>query len=170
MKFSEYKQKVESSEEFKKFKQENPDSYLCAGFFVFDYETKDNKKQAVDYSIKDGEIATFDIATDENNQEKIIKKISEKAIKKSKIKEIKETAKTDLEALKEIVEDEMKNKMITGNIKKMIIVLQMLNNDLIWNIQAILSGMEIINIHIDDSDKSVLKFEKFSLRDIIRKK
>ena len=38
--------KVEACREFKAFKKANPGSYLCAAFFILDYELKEEKKSA----------------------------------------------------------------------------------------------------------------------------
>ncbi|GAF78191.1 unnamed protein product [marine sediment metagenome] len=39
-----YLEKLHASENFKNFIKENPDAYLCSGFFVIDKEGKDNKQ------------------------------------------------------------------------------------------------------------------------------
>jgi len=94
-------------------------------------------------------------------------KISDQAIKK-KLPEIKEKPKTDIDSLKGIVEDEMKNRSITERIRKIIAILHVMDNKLIWNLQCILDGLSILLVHIDDSDQSILKFEKHSLMELIR--
>src|SRR3989338_6578857 len=50
MNFQFYLEKLTTSEQFKKFKKENPDAYLCSCFFAVDLEGKDNK-QHFDYFI-----------------------------------------------------------------------------------------------------------------------
>ncbi len=160
MKFEHYLEKLHESDEFKEFKQKNPKAYLAAGFFIIDLETDKNLHQ-IDYALPNKKIATFFI------DRGIKLKISGQAIKK-KLPEIKVKTKTDLEALKGIVEDEMKNRTVTEKIRKIIAILHIMDNKLIWNLQCILSGLEILLIHIDDSDQSILKFEKHSLMELIR--
>ena len=160
MKFKHYLDRVEDSKEFRKFKKENPKAYLCAGFFVLDFETDKNIHQ-VDYALPDKKIATF--LLDDGAKYKI----SEQALKK-KLPEIKEEAETDIDALKGIVEDEMKNRTVTEKIRKMIAILHIVDDKLIWNIQCILDGLVFLSIHVDDSDQSILKFEKHSLLDLIK--
>lgn len=77
--------------------------------------------------------------------------------------------KTDLDALYGILEDEMKNRNITENIKKIVAVLQNIEGKRLWNLTCVLSGMEILRSHVDDETRSVLKMEKFSMMDLIKK-
>jgi len=160
MKFTHYQSRVEESKEFKEFLKKNKKSHLGAGFFILDYEAGKNSHQ-LDYVLPNGKIATFML------DEGVKMKISEQVIKKE-LPEIKQKAKTDLDALKGIVQDEMKNRNVTEQVKKIIAVLHILDNKLVWNLQCILDGLAILNVHVDDSDQSVLKFEKYSLRDIIK--
>jgi len=160
MKFEHYLNKLHESKEFKKFKQKNPKAYLAAGFFVLDLET-DKHLHQIDYFLPNKKIATFLL----DGGMKV--KISDQAIKK-KLPEIKEKPKTDIDSLKGIVEDEMKNRSITERIRKIIAILHVMDNKLIWNLQCILDGLSILLVHIDDSDQSILKFERHSLMELIR--
>ena len=160
MKFEHYLKKMQESPEYKKFRKKYKDEYLCAGFFILDFESGQHMHQ-VDYALPDGKVATFIL-------DKGVKlKISEQALKK-KLPEIKPQANIDLEALRGIIEDEMKNQMVTEKIRKVIAILHDLDGKLIWNLQCILSGLEILIVHIDDSDKSILKFEKHSLMELLK--
>jgi len=161
MKFEHYLKKLHESKEFKNFKSKHKKSYLCAGFFVLDYETGKNMHQ-LDYYMPNNKVATFIL------EEGVKSKISEQALKK-KLPEIKGEIKTDLDALKGIVEDEMKNRTVTENVKKIIAILHILDGKLVWNLQCILGGLNMLNVHVDDSDKTVLKFEKHSLMDMVKK-
>ena len=161
MKFSHYKQRLEESHEFKAFMKKHPKAYLSAGFFVIDLEAGKNAHQ-IDYSLPNGKIATFVLDSG------IQMKISEQAVKKE-LPEIAAEPKTDLEALRGIVEDEMKNKVVTEKIKKIIAILHIIDNKLVWNLQCILEGMGILQVHIDDTDKTILKFEKHSITEFIKR-
>lgn len=161
MKFEHYQKRVEESSEFKKFKDGHKKAYLAAGFFVLDFETGKNMHQ-IDYSLPNGKIATFIL------DEGVKSKISEQTLKK-KLPAIKAEIKTDLDSLKGIVEDEMKNRTVTEKIKKIIAILHVIDNKPVWNLQCILDGLTLLNVHVDDSDQSILKFEKNSLMDMIKK-
>lgn len=159
MKIQHYLKRLGESKEFKEFKGKHEKSYLCAGFFVLDFETGKHMHQ-IDYALPNGKIATFML------DEGIKVKISEQAIKK-KLPELMPETKIDLEALKGIVEDEMKNRTVTEKIKKIIAILHIVDNKPIWNLQCILDGLSLLQIHIDD-EGNILKFEKRSLMDLIK--
>ena len=161
MKFEHYLKKVEEHKNFKEFKEKNPNAYLCAGFFILDYESGKNMHQ-IDYFLPQKKVATFYLDND------IKMKISEQCIKK-KLPAIKTNPKTDLEALKGIVEDEMKNRIVTDKVRKMVAILHIDDNKLIWNLQVILDGLNILLVHVDDSDQNILKFEKHSLMELMKK-
>ena len=160
MKLEHYQKRVEESKEFKDFRKKHKKAYLAAGFFVLDYESGKNMHQ-IDYALPNGKIATFIV------DEGVKLKVSDQAIKKP-LPEIKPEIKTDLEALKGIVEDEMKNRTVTENIKKIIAVLHILDDKPIWNLQCILDGLGLLNVHVDDRG-NVLKFEKHSLMEMMKK-
>lgn len=160
MKFDHYLKKVEESREFKKFRKSHKKSHLCAGFFVLDLETGKDMHQ-LDYYLPNGKVATFSL----DGGVKI--KISEQAIKK-RLPKIKGEIKTDLDALKGIVEDEMKNRTVTEAIKKIIAVVYISEDKPEWKLQCILNGLGLLNVHINDSDQKILKFEKISMLDLIR--
>ena len=75
----------------------------------------------------------------------------------------------DLDQIPGILEEEMKNRNMTEEIKKIIAVLQNLNGKKIWNLNCILSGMGILSAHVEDESRSVLKMEKKSLLEIMKK-
>lgn len=160
MKFQHYKQRVEESKAFKDFSKKHKRAYLGAGFFILDYEAGKNSHQ-LDYVLPNGKIATFIL------DEKVKMKISEQTIKKQ-LEKIPEQVKTDLDALRGIVHDEMRNRNVTDEIRKIIAVLHILDNKVVWNLQCILNSMSVLNVHVDDSDQSVLKFEKYSLMDMLK--
>ncbi len=160
MKFQHYQKRVEESNEFKSFIKKHPKAYLCAGFFVLDFEQANHAHQ-IDYSLPNGKIATFIL------DDGIKMKISEQAVKKE-LPKIQAVPKTDIDALQGIVEDEMKNKIVTEKIRKMIAILHIVDNKLIWNLQCILDGLGILQVHVDDANQSVLKFEKHSIMELVK--
>jgi len=160
MKFEHYLKKVVTSEAYKNMKEEHPDSYLCTGFFVFDFETGKDIHQ-IDYALKGKKVATFTL----DHGVKMM--VSELPMKK-KLPEIKTEIKTDITALKGIVEDEMKNRIVTDNIKKIIALLQIIDGKVVWNLNCITSNLNVLQVHIDDEDQTVLKFVKYSIMDFVK--
>ena len=162
MKFEHYLKRVEDSEEFRKFKDEHGKAYLCAGFFVLDFEAGKHMHQ-IDFCIPAAKkIATFIL----DDGVKI--KISEPIKMKKKLEKLDSETVTDIDALRGIVHDEMLNRTVTGDIKKIIAVLQNQDGRKIWNLNCITGDLGIIKVHIDDKTSSVLEFEKASLFDFIK--
>jgi len=160
MKLDHYLKKVFESEAYKNLKQKNPSAYLCTGFFVLDFETGKDIHQ-LDFIIGRKKVATF--ALDDG----IKMQISNLPITK-KIPEIKGEIKTDLKALKGIIEDEMKNRTITDSIKKIIALLQIIDGKIVWNLNCITNNLNVLQVHVDDSDQTILKFMKYSIMDFVK--
>ena len=164
MKFEHYLKRVEESPEFKEFIGKHKKAYLCAGFFVLDFENGKHMHQVDFFIPKGNKIATFIL--DEGVRAKISEPIKFK--KKLEKIELKEETKTDIDALKGIVHDEMLNRTVTGEIKKIIAVLQNQDGRKIWNLNCITGDMGILKVHVDDASSSVLEFEKASLFDFVK--
>ena len=163
MKIQPYIDKLNNSNEYKKFIEKNPNAYFSAGFFVIDFEENKNIHQ-IDYFIPDTKkMMTFVLDSD-----KVETKESE-ASNDKKPDKITEKINIDLDTLKRIVEDEMKNNTVTKKIQKIIAVLYKLDGKVIWNLNCITTDMGIIKIHIADDDHSVLKFDKVNIFDVIKK-
>ena len=163
MKIQPYIQKLESSVKYKKFKEEHSDSFIVAGFFVLDYETGTNIHQIDYYVPSKKKVAAFNL--DGEVEVRLLdmmqkEKVPEKLDLKTKI---------DLDALKGILEDEMKNRNITENVKKCVAVIQTINGKKLWVLNCVLSGMEILKAHVDDESHTVLKMEKSYMLDYIKK-
>jgi len=59
-----YLEKLQSSKEFKKFSKENPNAYLCSGFFIVDkanVKNPDNKVHLDFYIPAGGKVFSFDV-------------------------------------------------------------------------------------------------------------
>lgn len=165
MKIGPYVEKLEQSETYKNFKIKYPDAFMVAGFFVLDLEEGNNVHQIDFYVPSEDKIAAFSLDGDE-----VTMKLLEMLVKEN----LKPTAldiKTniDLDALSGILADEMHNRGISSELKKIIAVIQTVKGKKIWNLNCVLSGMEILKSHIEDDSQTVLKIEKTSLMDIMKK-
>lgn len=166
MNFKEILTKVESSDIFKEFIKEHKDAELCAGFFIMDYISNDNKK-SIDYKYKD-KIYTFDVL--DNGK---IKMIEDELIKDSKhpvLEKINPDIKIDVDDLKGISGIRILDEGISAKMNKIIAILQRLNEKEVWNLTCMLDGLIIINIIIDASSGNIDKFDRKSMMDLIRKK
>lgn len=163
MKIRPYIQKLEESEIFKNFMKEHAESFLVAGFFVLDYETGMNIHQIDYYVPGKKQVAAFNL--DGEVQVRLLDMIH----KEKKPEKLDIRTNIDLDALKGILEDEMKNRNITESVKKCVAVIQMVDGKKLWVLNCVLSGMEILKAHVDDDSKTVLKMEKASMLDYIKK-
>jgi len=163
MKIKPYVEKLEDSGEFRTFMNKYPQSYITAGFFILDFESGKNVHQIDFYVPNEKKIAAFTL--DQKVTLQLLdlmnsKMIPEKLDLKTNI---------DLDALQGILTDEMRNRGMSENIRKIIAVIQTVNGKKIWNLNCILTGMEILNSHIEDESKTVLRIEKTSMLDLMKK-
>lgn len=161
MKLSHFVKRVEKSKEFRDFKKKHHSAYLCAGFFVLDRESGKNQEQ-IDFFLPNMKVATFML------ESPIKYKISDTTMKK-KIDELKGDTKIDLEQIEGIVHDEMENRTITEGIKKIIAVIQNVEGKKVWILNCILSGLNLLKVHIEDDTGNLLTFEKTNVMDFMRR-
>lgn len=161
MKLAPYVEKLNGSQEFKDFTKKNNDAFMMAGFFILDLESGKNLHQIDYYVPSKKKVAAFTL--DKGVTFQLLDSMSKKKPEKLEIK-----TQIDLDALHGILEDEMKNRSITEEVKKIIAVLQTIDGKKIWNINCLLSGMGILRAHIEDDSKSVLKMEKASILDYVK--
>lgn len=162
MKIGPYVEKLNSSKQYKEFKQKYPDSFIAAGFFILDLDMGQNIHQIDFFIPSQKKFAAFSL--DDKIKFQVLESVTDKKPEKLDIK-----TNTDLDELKGILQDEMKNKSMTEDIKKIIAVLQNIQGKKVWNLNCVLSGMEILKAHIDDESKTILRMEKVSLMDIMKK-
>lgn len=162
MKIKPYIDRLNSSKEFKEFKEKYRDAFMTAGFFVLDLEFGKNIHQIDYYVPSEKKVAAFTL--DRGVVVQLLDTLSGKLPEHLDI-----NTKVDLDALQGILQDEMKNRSITEEIKKIIAIVQNIEGKKIWNLNCVLSGMEILRAHIDDESQTVLKMDKSSILDYVRK-
>ncbi len=162
MKIQPYVEKLNASPAYKTFEKKNTDAFMVAGFFILDLESGQNLHQLDYYIPSKRKVAAFTL--DKQVTMQLMDMFHGKAPEKLDAK-----TNIDLESLSGILKDEMKNRSITEDIKKIIAILQNIKGKKIWNLNCILSGMSILNAHIEDSSGTVLKLEKKSFMDVMQK-
>jgi hypothetical protein len=163
MKIKPYVEKLEQSKEYKDFKTKYPDSFIVAGFFILDLEAGANVHQIDFYVPSEKKIAAFTL--DQEVKLQLLDMMS----KDGKLPEKMDIeTNVDLDALQGILADEMHNRGMSEGIKKIIAVIQNIEGKKIWNLNCVLTGMEILKSHVEDSSKTVLKLEKTSIMDIMK--
>ncbi|MDO8508107.1 MAG: hypothetical protein Q7S27_00315 [Nanoarchaeota archaeon] len=162
MKIQPYVDKLTASSQYKEFNKKYSDAFIAAGFFVIDLEMGKNVHQIDYYIPSQKKFAAFSLDKGVNFQ--ILDSVTDHVPEKLDIQ-----TRIDLEALPGILLDEMKNRSITEDIKKIIAIVQNIKGKRVWNINSVLSGMDILKAHIDDASETVLKMEKTSFVEIMKK-
>jgi hypothetical protein len=163
MKIQPYIEKLEKSENYRNFKIKYPKAFLVAGFFVLDLEEGKNVHQIDFYVPEEKKIAAFSL-DDKDVTLKLLETLNDKVPEELNIK-----TNIDLDALEGILADEMHNRGMSENIRKIIAVIQNIKGKKIWNLNCVLTGMEILKSHVEDDSQTVLKIEKASIMDIMKK-
>ena len=159
--------RLEKSREFQNFQAQNPDAFLCAGFFIMNFKT-----QVFEYSLdyrNDKQIFTFKIPEREEQQvvmqaEEIIQVENKKPLEKITL-----DVQLDIEDLKEIIEKALENNSIKNKLEEFIAVLQKIDSSLVWHLTCICEGFTILNVIINPETGAITKFEKKNLLDFIKK-
>ena len=166
MSFADTLEKIESSDLFKNFKEQNPDAELVAGFFILDFLSNDTK-QTLDYKI-DSKVFTFTL---HNSGDITFKEDKLMDIPgKPKLSEIKPELEIEVEDLKGIAGMQALENGISSKFHKIIAILQIHEDKQVWNLTCMLDGLIILHILIDSSTGEIIKFERKSMMDMIRKK
>ncbi len=163
MKIKPYIEKLEQSGEYKTFKVKYPDAFLIAGFFVLDLEEGNNIHQIDFYVPSEKKVAAFTL--DGEVTVKLLETLDSQKIPEK----LDSNANIDLDALPGILTDEMRNRGISEDLRKVIAVLQNIDGKKIWNLNCVLTGMEILKSHVEDDSKTVLKIEKTSVIEIMKR-
>jgi len=169
--FKETYEIVKNSAVFKRFIKEHPNAELIAGFFIIDFLSNDNK-DSIDYKLPETEsdkIYTFELI---KNKEVIMKQdrlISTDTPNQPKLSQISSEVKIDLDEIAGIAEKKAEENKITAKFHKIIAVLQNQENQLIWNLTCMLDQLIILHILVNSQTREIIKFERKSMMDFIKK-
>ncbi|MFH1801802.1 MAG: hypothetical protein ABH804_03165 [archaeon] len=161
MNFQFYLEKLHSSDVFKKFKRENPKSYLCSSFFIFDFRREGNKQHFDFYAPEEKKIFSFQI-------EENFKIVPIEQIKKEIPEKISLNLNFDFDEIKRIILNKIEEEKIKNKIEEMMLSLQRVGkiNLLIGTI--FVSGLGLIKLTVDLSKKEIIEFEKKSFFDMMK--
>jgi len=162
-------EQIETSEAFKNFKEKNPKIELCAGFFIIDYEQNKNQQQ-LDYCLPDNRTFTF-ILNPETKEITIKEAEKIQGQQDKKLGKLNPDIKADLDDVEKILSEKLKQEKIDKKLNKIIAILHKSSetNKQIWNLNCMLAGLEILQVHIDSMSGDILKFDKKSMFDFIKK-
>ena len=159
-------EKLESSEEFGKFMEENPKAYLCSGFFVIDLEDKEagNQYHFDFFVLETGKTFSFEL---EDGVKLVPLERYEQVLEKVSMKND-----FDFEEIERIISREMELKKINNKIQKMIFSFQNIKGKDFLLGTIFVSGFGMIKVNINLKEKRITEFEKksfFDMMKIIRK-
>lgn len=156
-------EKLEDSDEYKKFMKENKGAYLCSAFFIIDLAEKnpENKYHFDFYVPESKKTFSFELENGvklvplERNDEKILEKVSMKSH-------------FDFDELKEKTLNEMMANKVTNKIQKMIFSLQSKDKQDFLFATIFLSGFALLKFDFDLKTKKITDFEKKSFFDMMK--
>ncbi len=161
MNFKDLLKDLRLSEDFKKFKKEKKDAFLCSAFFIID-EDKKNNKNHLDYYVPSTK-ETFEFKLESNFQKEKLRDFQEVP------ERIKEDLDFNFEEIKKIINKKIEEEKIKNKIQKFIFSLQSLNNKNFLIVNLFLSGMILVNFKLSLKNKKILEFEKKNLFDFLRR-
>lgn len=153
MEIKEIVKKIENSLVYKKWKEKNSDFYLVHLFF------DDNPPQVGYYSPKKDSIVTF-VADDEvtmNPESEVFKE--KKIIKELVLSDVKLKIAQINQKTKTFVSENYKNELISKNI----LILQVLENNPIYNVTYFTKAFKTLNIKIDAKTGEIVSHELSNL-------
>ncbi|MBS3079298.1 PepSY domain-containing protein [Candidatus Pacearchaeota archaeon] len=159
---------LELSEEFINFKEKNPDAEMCAGFFIIDFFGNDNKR-SIDFKVGD-KIFTCSLRDDDSIKIQEDKLVEVEGTKFPELQTINPNIKVDAEDAIGIAKTRTLDEGIAAKYNKAISVLQKHEGKQVWNITAMLDGLIILHILVNADSGEIIKFERKSMMDLIKKK
>ena len=163
MGFKETISELKKSGEYKKFQKENPDAYLCAGFFVIN-EGQTEQRQ-IDFWAKKDKIAAFIFQKDKDGKETVMLK-EEEPLKQAAMEKISEKISFDIEDAEKIINKEAEKERM--KITKIIAILQISDGKQVWNLTALMPSLFMLRMRID-MHGDIIERTKGSVFDIVRK-
>lgn len=155
-----YLEKLHSSDEFQKFKKENPKAYFCSSFIMIDKEKNTNEVH-LDFFISKEKKISFDITG------KILKMPVQPFNDKNLPEEISEEINFNFEEIESVILEKMEEENIKSKIQKIILSLQNIKGETILLGTVFVSMLGLIKINISLPKMKITEFEKKSLLDMM---
>jgi hypothetical protein len=169
-----YIEKLENSGIYKKFIKENPDAFLCSGFFVIDKQGSDNK-QHLDFFVPEKNSTngkTFSFQIDKEINLVPIEERDNIENNKNlfpKPKKLDFNYDFDFNEIEEIIQKKMEENKIKNTIQKYLFSLQKVENRDYLIGTVFISMLGLIKVNISLPEKKVMIFEKRSIFEIVKK-
>jgi len=149
--------------EFKEWEKHNEECYLVHIFKMLD-DLNEKVWQVGYYNKKNDKITTFFM--DDNDikiipEEEVYKK-EKKAIKKLDIKKVEVSMQDSLKKANELLKKKYKGESSL----KTILILQNINEGLVWNITFVTNSFKTLNVKVDANNGKIVKHEFTSLMEV----
>ena len=167
MKTLQFINKVKESQGYNDLMKEDSKSYLCSLFFTRDYQEKKNETQVDFYSPKKDVIISFKVDK-KVERIRLDKKAETIAHKKFIPKPLGNKIKMGIEEIRPTLMDEMHNRSMADEINKLMVVLHIMDERIVWNCTGFLKGLGLIQAHVEDESESVLFMEKKNFFDLLK--
>ena len=176
MSFIQTFQTIQNSKQFQNFKQQHPDAKLIAGFFILDFLSNDTK-QTLDYK-SEGKIFTFTLHNNNDITIKEDKLLDIPSVPKLTPITLPSALNVEIEDLKGTAGTQALDQGISAKFHKIIAVLQnyqdnkiqeLQQSKLIWNLTCMLDNLIILHVLINAQTGKILKFERRSMMDMVKK-
>jgi hypothetical protein len=155
-------EKLEDSEEYKKFMKEHPDAYLCSAFFILDFEQNPENKYHFDYYLPSSK-KTFSFEMENEIKLVPLERYDEKVLEK-----VSSDKHFDFDDIYDKIMKEMEIQKINNKILKMIFSLQNFEGkDTLFG-TIMLSGLALLKMTFDISEDKITEFEKKSFFDMMK--
>ncbi len=150
---------TESSEQFRNWKKENPDAHLTSAFSMF--SDGDEMAWLISYySGKKDTITTF--SRESSGEEEAFKK--EGGIPELRLEDVKVSEEDALKSAKGILSGNYSEKA-----KSVVIVLQNLDGEALWNMTFITEAFKVINVRVSASSGKIISHTASAISDFMQK-
>jgi hypothetical protein len=160
MNFKYYLRQLQENSNYRKFIKENPDAFLCSGFFTIDKEGNDNKQHLDFFIPNNGKMASFQMEQESKMTiiEFLDKKIPEKISLDFDI---------DFDEVERQIYEKMRTHGINNRIQKLIFSLQKLDEKDYLTGTVFISMFGLIKVNIEIKSLKIVDFEKKSFFDLV---
>lgn len=162
MNFQFYLEKLFDSKEFQDFKKENPDAFLCSGFFTIDKEDNDNQ-QHLDYWVPSVK-KLFSFKLNFNPIEKVPAEI----YPDFNPQKINDNIQFDMDEIERLIQEKALEEKVNKRIQKIILSLQNKEGKDFLLATAFLSSLGLLKVMIDIDKNQITDFEKKSFFDMMK--
>lgn len=165
MNFQFYLEKLLESEEFEKFKKENPDAFLCSGFFSIDKKSSDNQQHLDFYIPKLNKMFSFKL---NQNPVEMVPVENFGYESGEKIIPISDNFDFNFEDIEKVVLEKMQEEKVNKKIEKLIWSVQNRSGKNFMIGTIFISGLGMIKVSYNLDEKTLEEFQKKSFFDFLK--